>query len=142
VVLVNPGFPIETRWAYERLSASRKTVQPLAPSLSGLAAKESLSWDGIIPLMENDFEAPLAPAHAVLGEIKADLIAQGAEAALLSGSGATVFGVFKDEDSANAAGRALGRVPGRRVFAVRAGTGPLVCSEQVRLPDSQPLRVG
>lgn len=142
VVLVNPGFPIETRWAYERLSASRTTVRPLAERLRKLAAQPSLSWDDVIPLMENDFEAPLAPTHAALGAIKADLVAQGAAAALLSGSGATVFGVFKDEDSANAARRALDRVPGRRVYAVRAGAGPIACSEPAHPSDSHPLRVG
>ncbi|HEV8540494.1 MAG TPA: 4-(cytidine 5'-diphospho)-2-C-methyl-D-erythritol kinase [Nitrospiraceae bacterium] len=142
VVIVNPGFPIETKWAYERLSAARNTVHPLAEGLVKLTVKPSLSWGDIIPLMENDFEAPLAPAHAVLGAIKAELVAQGAEAALLSGSGATVFGVFKDEDSATAARRVLSRMPGRRVYAVRAGAGPIACAEPVRSSGHHPLRVG
>jgi 4-diphosphocytidyl-2-C-methyl-D-erythritol kinase len=144
VVLVNPGFPIETRWAYEQLSTSRNTVRPLGDSLTRLAGRPALSWDDIIPLMENDFEAPLAPTHAVLGAIKAELLALGAEAALLSGSGATVFGVFRDEASATKARTALGRVPGRRVYAVRAGAGPLACSdsEPARSAGAPSLRVG
>ncbi len=33
VVMVNPGFPIETRWAYEQLSAVRTVVQPPSDAL-------------------------------------------------------------------------------------------------------------
>ncbi len=77
--------------------------------------------------MENDFEAAVAPTHGVLGRIKQQLLAAGAEAALLSGSGATVFGVFRDEAAAIRAQRALGRSEGWRVFAVPAGAAPLSC---------------
>lgn len=129
VVLVNPGFPIETRWAYERLAGARQEVRPLAQGLSRLHGKAVLSWDEVIPLMENDFEEALAPTHHILGEIKAALISQGAEAALLSGSGATVFGIFRDENSAVRAKASVGQDDSRRVCAVRAGTGPLSCSE-------------
>jgi 4-diphosphocytidyl-2-C-methyl-D-erythritol kinase len=124
VVLVNPGFPIETKWAYERLSTSRGPVRPLSDRLAGLAARPSLAWEDVTALMENDFEAALAPAHAVLGEIKQDLLGLGAESALLSGSGATIFGLFRDEASAVKARGALSR-EGRRVHAVRTGSGPI-----------------
>lgn len=123
VVLVHPGFPIETRWAYERLAASRAAVAPLSETLQNLSGPTPVSWDEVIPLMENDFEPALAPSHPELGEIKRALLQHGAEAALLSGSGATVFGVFKDENSAVRAETAVGRVRGRRAYAVRASGG-------------------
>lgn len=122
VVLVNPGFPIETRWAYERLAGARRGVRELAEGLRRLDGETALSWDEVIPLMENDFEAALAPVHQVIGEIKTELVSRGAEAALLSGSGATVFGVFRDESSALRAREAVGLLEGRRAFAVRAGS--------------------
>jgi len=129
VVLVNPGFPIETRWAYERLAGSRQGTDPLPDALGRIAGQSRLSWDEVIPLMENDFEAALAPTHGVLGAIKAELMAQGAEAALLSGSGATVFGIFRDERTAVRARSAMDQVEGRRAYVGRAGTAPLSCSE-------------
>lgn len=138
VVLVNPGFPIETRWAYERLAGLRKAVRPLSEALDRISGKSSLSWDDVVPLMENDFEEALAPTHGVLGSIKAELMAQGAEAALLSGSGATVFGIFRDEGAAVRAQSAVGRVEGRRASVCRAGSGPLSCLEE----PSRPLPVG
>ncbi len=127
IVLIHPGFPIQTRWAYEQLSHSRKGVRPLSPAAAGLSAKDGLSWEEVIPLMENDFEEALTPTHAVLGDIKRELLGQGAEAALLSGSGSTVFGVFSSEAEAARAQERLGSARNR--WSVRAATSstPLSC---------------
>lgn len=127
VVLVNPGFPIETRWAYQCLAESRREVRPLAPTLVKLMGRETLSWNEAVPLMENDFEGALAPTHPALAAIKTELLLAGAEGALLSGSGATVFGIFRDEATAVRAKDLVGRSEGRRAFAAPAGTGPLAC---------------
>lgn len=127
VVLVNPGFPIETRWAYEQLSAGRTGVRPLSEALRRIERDGTVSWEEVVALMENDFDAALVPTHGVLGQVKRQLLEAGAEAALLSGSGATVFGVFRDEASAVRARQTLGRTEGWRVFAVPAGTAPLSC---------------
>ena len=35
VVLVNPGFPVETKWAYQQLSVTRTGVRPLSDVHSG-----------------------------------------------------------------------------------------------------------
>jgi 4-diphosphocytidyl-2-C-methyl-D-erythritol kinase len=120
LVLVNPGFPIETRGAYERLAASRTGPRPLSAIMAGLAERGESSWEEIVPLMENDFEPALTPAYPALDQIKRELLAAGAQAALLSGSGATVFGVFADEAGARRAASALA-APGRRVEAAPAG---------------------
>jgi 4-diphosphocytidyl-2-C-methyl-D-erythritol kinase len=128
VVLVNPGFPIETKWAYGQLSARRSDVAPLADSLRRIGGGATLSWDRMIPLMENDFEAAVGPAHPELGKVASALRGAGAEAAMLSGSGATVFGIFRDEAAAVRAKRALSATPGWRVFAGAAGTSPLACT--------------
>jgi 4-diphosphocytidyl-2-C-methyl-D-erythritol kinase len=131
IVLVNPGFPIETGWAYGRLAEVRTGVRPLSDRLTGLIARPSLSWEEVISLMENDFEEPLAPAHPALSELKRELLGQGAQAALLSGSGATVFGVFGDEPSAARACRLAGRVGGRRAYVARTGgvVSPIVSGQ-------------
>ncbi len=128
VVLVNPGFPIETRWAYQCLAESRRGVRPLSASLVTLMGRDRLSWNEVVPLMENDFEGALAPVHPALTAIKTELLLAGAEGALLSGSGATIFGIFHDEAAAVRARDLVGRSEGRRAFAAPAGTGPLTCS--------------
>lgn len=128
VVLVNPGFPIETKWAYEQLSARRSGVAPLTDSLRRIGGGATLSWDRMIPLMENDFETAVGPAHPELERVASALRGAGAEAAMLSGSGATVFGIFRDEAAAVRAKRVVSATPGWRVFAGAAGTGPLTCT--------------
>ncbi len=121
IVLVQPGFPIETRWAYERLAASRAAVAPLPGALHALERETAVTWDALIPLMANDFEAAVFPTHPVLADIKRLLLEQGAEAALLSGSGATMFGVFKTQEAAERAVTAVRRGSGRHAYAVKSG---------------------
>lgn len=103
VVLVNPGFPVETKWAYQQLASTRSGVQPLSDIHGMLGGQSDLSWEQVLRVAENDFERPVFTAHPVLLEIKQTLLGMGAEAALLSGSGATVFGVFRNEVDARCA---------------------------------------
>lgn len=142
IVLVNPGFPIETKWAYDKLAASRRQVPPLSAGLVRLMGHATLSWEELLPLMENDFEPALAPSHPVLSAIKTELILAGAEAALLSGSGATVFGVFRSQVAALEAKETVGRAEGRRAFAVRAGSAPLLLTEHAVSVSAPVGRIG
>ena len=57
--------------------------------------------------LANDLEAVTAEKHPEIGMLKEKLLAHGAIGALMSGSGPTVFGLFKDIDSAKSAKRAL-----------------------------------
>jgi 4-diphosphocytidyl-2-C-methyl-D-erythritol kinase len=75
---------------------------------------------------ENDFEAPVFAAHGTLREIKQSLQAHGAEIALLSGSGATVFGVFADEARARRAHAQFVSEKFTNVFTIPTCSGPLV----------------
>lgn len=127
VVLVNPGFAVETKWAYQQLSSTRSSVQPLSESHAVVGRERLLSWEHVLGLTENDFEIPVFKAHPVLREIKQKLLSQGAEAALLSGSGATVFGIFRDEAGAQQARARFQAESQLKVFAVPAGSGPVIC---------------
>lgn len=127
VVLVNPGFPVETKWAYQQLSATRSVVQPLSDTHARLGRAIHLSWEQVIDVAENDFEIPVFNAHPVLRELKQQLLTEGAEVALLSGSGATIFGVFKNEAGAQQARARFQTNPQLKVFVVPAGSGPLIC---------------
>jgi 4-diphosphocytidyl-2-C-methyl-D-erythritol kinase len=118
VVLVNPGFPVETKWAYQQLSTSRTEVRPLSDVHTMLEKASALSWENVLQAAENDFEAAVFKAHPVLHRIKQKLLAEGAEVALLSGSGATVFGVFRDETSARQAQSSFQTEPHLKVYAV------------------------
>ncbi|MHC9061602.1 4-(cytidine 5'-diphospho)-2-C-methyl-D-erythritol kinase [Nitrospira sp. CMX1] len=119
VVLVNPGFPVETKWAYQQLSVNRSGVLPLAQSHAMLEQTSELVWEQVLEVAENDFEVPVFRAYPMLGEIKHRLLALKAEAALLSGSGATVFGVFRDEAKACQAQAIFMNEPQFKVFVAQ-----------------------
>ena len=76
---------------------------PLSLVQRELDRQSRVSWTQLIAAAENDFEAPVFAAHGKLREIKRSLQAHGAKVALLSGSGATVFGLFADEARARLA---------------------------------------
>ena len=111
IVLVNPGFPINTGQAYTRLDETRGTIPPLSEALRAVEHASSVSWSGLLARMENDFEAALFADYPVLADIKKTLLETGAEGALLSGSGATLFGVFREQAEAVRAKEAFAGIP-------------------------------
>jgi 4-diphosphocytidyl-2-C-methyl-D-erythritol kinase len=125
VVLVNPGFGVNTKWAYQELAATRTAVIPLSLVQRELDRQSGVSWVQLIDAAENDFEAPVFATHGKLREIKKILQAHGAEIALLSGSGATVFGVFADEARARLAQAQFVSENLMNVFVVPTCSGPL-----------------
>jgi 4-diphosphocytidyl-2-C-methyl-D-erythritol kinase len=132
VVLVNPGFGVNTKWAYQELAATRTAVTPLSLIQRELDQQSRVSWAQLIAAAENDFEAPVFAAHEKLREIKRSLQAHGAEIALLSGSGATVFGVFADEARARLAQAQFVSEDLINVFVVPTCSGPLVWRSERR----------
>ena len=102
-VLVKPAFGIETKWAYQELAATRPGVRQLSADHGELDRRDRITWSQVAAGVENDFEIPVFARHPQLGEIKRSLLTRGAQFALLSGSGATVFGLFDEESTARRA---------------------------------------
>jgi 4-diphosphocytidyl-2-C-methyl-D-erythritol kinase len=125
VVLVNPGFGVNTKWAYQELAAARTSVRPLSQVQQELDRQSRMGWIPLIAAAENDFEGPVFAAHRTLGEIKQNLLDHGAEIALLSGSGATVFGVFANEARARHAQAQFATEKSMNVFIIPTCSGPL-----------------
>jgi len=69
--------------------------------------------------MENDFQSVMEEAYPSLRDLRLLLLANGAQAAMLSGSGSTVFGVFQSEEPARQAADRLVRQPGWRLWVTR-----------------------
>ena len=135
-VLVNPGFGVETKWAYQQLSASRGAVRPLSQEHMELDRESVLSWTKLADAAENDFEAPVFARYSLLREIKQTLLAQGAKFALLSGSGSTVFGMFLDEGSAIRAKAAFANQKFPHAFVVPTCSAPLAVRQAAESPHS------
>jgi 4-diphosphocytidyl-2-C-methyl-D-erythritol kinase len=103
-VLVTPAFGVATKDAYAWWDAG-KGVRPL---FSRAATPFFPGWLTAVPLA-NDLEPPVVARYPVIGEIKQQLLRRGAIMAAMSGSGSTVFGLFRSRRAANTAARALTR---------------------------------
>jgi len=102
VLLVNPGFGISTKWAYEnwaKAAEPRLTAPPPQVSLLLRALAED-DLAGVSRCLFNSLEAPSIRKFPVLELIKKTMRDDGAAGALMSGSGATVFGLFADPKAA------------------------------------------
>lgn len=63
--------------------------------------------DGIVCRMENVLESVTVKQYPVIGEIREFMKEHGAENALMSGSGPTVFGIYKEKEKAEKAAELL-----------------------------------
>jgi 4-diphosphocytidyl-2-C-methyl-D-erythritol kinase len=97
ILLVNPGFGISTKWAYESWAkaASALTVKPPEVSLL-LRALAGGNLADLSATLFNSLEAPSVRKFPVLRLLKDALRVDRATGALMSGSGATVFGLFAE----------------------------------------------
>ncbi|WP_455370748.1 4-(cytidine 5'-diphospho)-2-C-methyl-D-erythritol kinase [Petrachloros mirabilis] len=128
-VLVNPGFGVETKWAYHELASTRGGVHPLSSQHQDLEKETTITWEQVTKAAVNDFEAPVFARHLILEEIKRRLLSKGAEMALLSGSGATVFGLFSDEGQARLTEAHFSSMEQFKVYVVPTCSTPLTIKE-------------
>ena len=78
------------------------------PDIDGMIeAIQEGSYEGVVRRLGNVLETVTQERHPVIGEIKELLTAHGADGALMSGSGPTVCGLFREEKKAREALRAL-----------------------------------
>jgi 4-diphosphocytidyl-2-C-methyl-D-erythritol kinase len=95
VLLLLPGRGLSTAAAYEALDRTRTGREANAePSI--LRASLLTDWDYIAHHSRNDFEDVVFQAMPELAAARALLVQHGALLARLTGSGSTVFGVFRD----------------------------------------------
>jgi 4-diphosphocytidyl-2-C-methyl-D-erythritol kinase len=100
LVLVVPPFAVSTPWAYARFDE--------LPIVDSFSAQRAELAPGLWPSSWlNDLERAVLPTHPQLGVIKEELLRLGAEGAMMSGSGSSVFGVFQDSRRAEQAVVAL-----------------------------------
>ena len=94
VLLVHPGVSVSTKWVYQSLDLTSQTLDD--------SFQRSAGGGQSCPFV-NDLEPVTVSRYPVVGELKAEMAGLGAEPALMSGSGATVFGLFADREQAKRA---------------------------------------
>jgi 4-diphosphocytidyl-2-C-methyl-D-erythritol kinase len=112
VVLVNPGIHCSTAWVYQNLELTGKKSAAILPvSYSSI--------EDICSILSNDLEPVTFKRYPAVSELKELLLAEGAEASLMSGSGSTVFGLFRDEKEAHRAASEIHKTRGWFSIAVK-----------------------
>jgi 4-diphosphocytidyl-2-C-methyl-D-erythritol kinase len=98
LVLVNPGWEVSTRWAYEALNfeLTKRPIHIKLPPFFNDIGK-------VAHILYNDLESVTIEAYPEIKGIKADLLSHGAEGSLMTGSGPTVFGMFAHKGRAESA---------------------------------------
>jgi 4-diphosphocytidyl-2-C-methyl-D-erythritol kinase len=96
VLLINPGVHVSTAWVYRSLQLTNRAGLDKLPELFR-------SIEDICSIFSNDLESVTIPAFPVIAEIKETMFREGAAGAMMSGSGPTVFGLFRDRESAERA---------------------------------------
>lgn len=100
-LLVNPGIAVSTAAVYRSLQLTK------GAELANLPRFSVVTRDDLCAALHNDLESVTLQRFPLIAEIKQQLLDQGALGALMSGSGATVFGVFADFAAASRAGETL-----------------------------------
>jgi 4-diphosphocytidyl-2-C-methyl-D-erythritol kinase len=117
VVLVVPTFSVSTPWAYRRFDELPPFALASVPPWQFTPAQwPSREW------LINDLERAVLPAYPLIATLKEALLRLGAEGVLMSGSGSSVFGIFRHRIAAERAVTAL-QAHGR-VFLVESLPGP------------------
>ena len=96
ILLINPGVHVSTAWVYKNLKLTNRGKLNSLPSSYG-------SLEDVCGIFSNDLESVTMPAFPVIAEIKSAMLEQGAVGTMMSGSGPTVFGLFRDRGSAERA---------------------------------------
>ncbi len=115
MMVVTPDVQVSTQGAYADLRATSLTSEDAERILLNyrFEADEGF-W------MVNDFEKSVFAAFPEVAGVKATLLELGATNALMSGSGASVFGIFENEETRRTTLKALGERTDWRSFAVAA----------------------
>lgn len=122
IVLVYPGVPVYTKDVYGNLKLG--TGPEIKARIKEFRELCSLiKKGGFVPgqagRLFNRLEDPVLPRHGAVRLARKRLAALGADAAMMSGSGACVFGLCRGRAKAAAIARELGCIKGYRVFLTK-----------------------
>ena len=124
LVVLAPHQPVSTAQAYAALSktrrsaltpqAARNIINSFYANIGAPRRKPEVRRFAEAPpdLFANDFEKVVFRQHPELALWKDRLVRSGADAAMLSGSGSAIFGLFTDRGRALATADTLGAFPG------------------------------
>lgn len=100
VLIAKPGISVSTKAVYENLHANELKPDQ-HPDIDGIIqAIQSQDLASLCHKMGNVLETVTLRQHPVIRNIKDFMMEHGADGAIMSGSGPTVFGLYSDPDAA------------------------------------------
>jgi 4-diphosphocytidyl-2-C-methyl-D-erythritol kinase len=108
VLVAHPGVPMPTGAAFQRIAELRGGGYETRAARLSLA--QLTDWDSLATIAANDFESPAEEEIPSLADARRRMRLAGAQIAMLAGSGAALFGVFRDAEARDRAGRELGEM--------------------------------
>lgn len=101
VLIAKPQISVSTNFVYQNLKLDENTIHPDIDQLQkDIIAKD---LDAVASHMGNVLETVTIPEYPIIADIKEQMMHSGAVNAMMSGSGPTVFGLFKDKETAEKA---------------------------------------
>lgn len=105
LVVAKPAVSVSTPFVFKQLKVNELEEHP---DIAGMcAAIREQNLDGVIRRLSNVLETATLPHFPVVKELKEELKQYGAEGVLMSGSGPTVFAIFRSEENAQTAAKRL-----------------------------------
>jgi 4-diphosphocytidyl-2-C-methyl-D-erythritol kinase len=105
IILIKPKIGVSTAWVYKNLNLDKINVRPDTGLL--LNAIETRDLDKLGRNMVNVLETVTIEKFSIINEAKKKLVELGAIGSMMSGSGPSVFGIFRDRISAEQAYNAV-----------------------------------
>lgn len=109
ILVAKPPIGISTKWVYDNLHADSLKKHPDIDGL--LNAMKNQKLEELADKMENVLEPVTAKRYPLIGEIEQMMRCHGAIGAMMSGSGPTVFGIFKTKNDMDCAYAAMKNQP-------------------------------
>lgn len=101
LLLIKPNIDVSTKWVYTTLKWDEIKEHPDTDGM--IADLEQGNLSGISSKLKNVLEEVTIPEYPVIDDIKKTMRSLGADNALMSGSGPTVFGIFTDSNAGETA---------------------------------------
>ena len=121
LILVNPGFEISTKWAYQAFDKANADnfKKPYIGIMKMIETKSIVSLPELSKYIYNSFDSIICKQYPIIKEIKDTLFESGAISATISGSGPTVYGVMENRSKAN---EVYNKMKNKFTFVCRAMT--------------------
>jgi 4-diphosphocytidyl-2-C-methyl-D-erythritol kinase len=102
-VILAPPLQISTPWTYRNFQLKKLTIDE-ASYIKNILGRNTVD---ISQILENDLETVTSASFPIIETVKKALLEAGAEGALMTGSGPSVFGVFRSLKQAESARKQL-----------------------------------